>query len=833
MSNVSTIQSHLELHFREQRVVFWHDPKGEYSDELDDLTLDGVEVLRVANNEYAIKHRLLHVQPQQKFLVYRPAVPSTDIENWLLDLELAYGVFSADRGSLISQELGLTADAIEDVVTAHEKFFNSTQRVRSLKALLTPQDDARRLQAKMCAVVLRQREHSLQEITRSLLMENADGGRAKYDALVDFGLDGFFWRGVDSIYHYSSVSPSVDDFILWLFRKATTGFRSDQPELLRNIELDFASFRNDFRSRAQLAQLAQRVARDLDYATSIESLTFRELIDDDLFEQTDQRIIVDLARAVLDKTVSAREVAEVVRTRQKSPWIDSYAGLYAAIEAAAELLAAIDSLDLTMTSFDDGLQRYCGQWYKIDQLYRQFTHARRTADRGEGPLSDLQERVEKHYTNKYVYELGSAWQQQVDAAPRWQSLLLRSQRLFFEHYIQRLLSDEKKAVVIVSDALRYEVADELRSRIRCEDRFDAELEPALGVLPSYTQLGMAALLPHSVLTHSADGKTVLADGEPTNGTANRARVLQSVSGTAIQAEDFRALNQADRRELFKNNRVLYVYHDVIDATGDKPGTERSVFEAADRAMAELVDLVKKATNANATNIFITADHGFLFQDEALPDQSFLSEKPQGDEILVANRRYVLGHGLKPEAAFTTFQAAQLGLDGDLEVQIPKSIQRLKLPGGGSRYVHGGATLQEVVVPVLTVNKKRKSDTRPVDVQVIPETDKITTGQLMVKLFQADPVTDKVQPRTVRIGLYVGETLISNDPPPERVFDSTSTDKRDRYQAVQLLLNQDSASYNNRAVELRIEERIPNTTHWRVYRKAVYTLKRSFTSDFDF
>ena len=43
----------------------------------------------------------------------------------------------------------------------------------------------------------------------------------------------------------------------------------------------------------------------------------------------------------------------------------------------------------------------------------------------------------------------------------------------------------------------------------------------------------------------------------------------------------------------------------------------------------------------------------------------------------------------------------------------------------------------------------------------------------------------------------------------------------------MLLSQDANDYNNRAVEFRLEERIPNTNQWRVYAKAMYTLKRSF------
>ena len=400
-----------------------------------------------------------------------------------------------------------------------------TKRVQSLKALLNPEDDATKLRAKMTAVVLGQREHSLLEITRTLLTENAKGHHAKYDALVDYGLDDFYWRGVACIYGYESASPSIDDLVLWIFRKAIDGFKSDRPGGLQNIQLDFASLRNDRRSQEALATLAKRAARDLDYASKIEDASFRDLVSVDLFEETDQKIISDLARAVAEQTVTSREVAEVVRARQSSVWIDGYRQLYTAIASASELLGELASLDLAVQSFDDGLERYRREWFRIDQLYRQFVYAARTAEY-PNPLEALREQVEKRYTNKFVYELGNAWQQQVDEVDKWRSSVLRSQTSFYAGYVEPLVRDgDKKAVVIISDALRYEVADELGSRIRQEDRFDATLEAVLGVLPSYTQLGMAALLPHSTLKHSADAKTVLADDQPTNGTAFRGKIL--------------------------------------------------------------------------------------------------------------------------------------------------------------------------------------------------------------------------------------------------------------------------------------------------------------------
>lgn len=832
MSQVAALRPHLERRFAEHRVVFWHDTEGQYASELDSLGLPDVIVVRVSNNEYAVKNRLLHDHPKDKFLVYRQGQVPAGVGNWLLDLELAYGVFTADRGSLVTQDLGLSADGVEEVIRDHDKFFNASKRVDGLKALLSPEDDPDRLRAKMSAVVLGKKQHSLEEITRTLLIANARGQSAKYDGLVDFGLADFFWQGVASIYGHAEPSPSVDDFVLWLFRAAERDFTGDTSGPLHNVRRDFGSWRFHPDSAKAMLQLAKRAESDLDYAARVQDKSFRDLVGDDIFEETDKQIIRDLTKAVTDQTVTAREVSEVVSVRQRSLWIEKYGQLYAAIGAAADLLAKVASLDLSLSSFDEALERYRGEWFRIDQLYRQFTHAHRTFE-GPHPLGPLRDEVEKRYTNTFVYELGNAWQQQVDAADHWTSTAFRSQRKFYGDYIEKLVREDKKAVVIISDALRYEVADELRGRIRQEDRFDADLDAVLGVLPSYTQLGMAALLPHRTLKHSEDGKTVLADGEPTNGTGPRAKILESVGGTAVRAEQFRGMSADARRELFKANRVLYVYHDTIDKTGDDHLSEQSVFEAAETALREIVDLVKKAANANYTNIFVTADHGFLFQDEALPDQFFLSEKPQGDKILVPNRRYVLGHGLKADDAFTTFSAEQLGLDSDIEVQIPKSIHRLKLAGGGSRFVHGGATLQEVVVPVLVINKKRKSDTRQVNVKMMPDKDKITTGQLIVNLAQAEPVSDKVRPRVLRAGLYVADTLISNDPPPELTFDSTSEDQRDRYQRVQLLLSKDSDDYNNRAVEFRLEERIPNTNQWRVHEKATYTLKRSFTSDFDF
>ena len=273
------------------------------------------------------------------------------------------------------------------------------------------------------------------------------------------------------------------------------------------------------------------------------------------------------------------------------------------------------------------------------------------------------------------------------------------------------LNKENKVCVVISDALRYEVGDELLNLIRKEDRFDANLEPVLSMLPSYTQLGMAALLPNKELTLAGNETgTVYVDGQNSQGLANRTKILNKATnerGTAIRAEDLRHLDKGDCRALVRDHDVVYVYHNLIDKTGDSRDTEERVFNAVEDTLRELVNIVKKLANANASNMLLTSDHGFIFQNRVLDESDFSDSVVDGDQILYKNRRFVMGKKLKQVPELRKFKSDELGLAGDMEINIPKSINRLRIKGAGSRFVHGGASLQEVVIPVLRIKQKEK------------------------------------------------------------------------------------------------------------------------------
>jgi len=242
-------------------------------------------------------------------------------------------------------------------------------------------------------------------------------------------------------------------------------------------------------------------------------------------------------------------------------------------------------------------------------------------------------------------------------------------------------------------------------------------------------------------------------------------------------------------------------------------------------------VIKKIANMNGTNMFITADHGFLYQNNELVDSDFSIGEVKG-EIWKESRRYVIGKNLKGDASTKHFTADQLNLAGDAEVLIPKSINRIRVKGAGSRYVHGGASLQEIVIPLLKVTKTRLDTTKQVDVDIIKSTDKITTNILAVSFLQTDLVSEKVLSRQIRSAIYSEDGEVLSD---QFSYNFDIAEGAERMREVKYhfhLSSKASGTYKNQRVKLLLEEPVEGSSKWKTYKEYSYTLNISFTNDFD-
>lgn len=835
MSNAK-IQQALGNLFEKQRVVFWYDTQREFRADFEALELPGVEKIELANNEFSVKYRVLREQPEQKFLLFRDGPEPADLENWLLDVQLASGnTFRTDQVALWLAELELGPDAYP-LLESHIAFFEATKRREKLKELLESGDSQQAMRQKMLAVCV-SCEPRLDVMLETLLGELARGSDTRFNLTERSGLSSHFWELMKRAYGYASEQPGLQDFVIELFKTCfLSAVEADfKPQLSSEAKV-FINRWKDSRSHAEAFEtISAQCAGILQIENKLQALDYRKLMFVDEFEAIDRKILSELVREVVARTVSAQDVEQWVRQRRQGHWFERYQDVYLAVEHGAQFIQQLELTQLDMDSLADGVHKYTQTWFRLDQSYRKFIHHARESSQAS-LLQTLNQQIENLYTNNYLSRVNVRWQQFVDASQRWEAAPVVSQSQFFTHFVRPFLERKGKVCVLISDAFRYEIGEELQSLIRREDRFDAELVPALACLPSYTQLGMAALLPHQTLQVAEDGSgEVLVDGISTTGSNNRARILaQTVPvSTVVLAKDVLSMGKDESRALIRDHDVVYAYHNLIDKTGDTRDTEERVFGAAEDTLEELLRVIKKLANANASNLLVTADHGFIYQNHPLQDSDFVSSEPEGTEILYTDRRFVLGRGLRGNNSFKTFQPEQLGLTGTLEIQIPKSINRLRLKGSGSRFAHGGATLQEVVIPVISINKKRQSDVGRVSVELIGGGSKtITTGQLAVVLYQTEPVTEKRQPRQLRAGLYTlaGEPISDTH---GLTFDLASENPREREVGVRFILSRKADVCNNQQVELRLDEPVEGTSHYTPYEAVRYTIRRSFTSEFDF
>ena len=137
-------------------------------------------------------------------------------------------------------------------------------------------------------------------------------------------------------------------------------------------------------------------------------------------------------------------------------------------------------------------------------------------------------------------------------------------------YAEEIGEPEHKVAVIISDALRFEAAQELLSQLHTDEKNAAKMRSRLASLPSVTQVGMGLLLPGE---KAWNDRGFMAKGMSTQGTPARDAILKSgvLDAHAVTYDTLEGMTRDERREIFQS-KVVYVYHNVIDAIGDKRGT---------------------------------------------------------------------------------------------------------------------------------------------------------------------------------------------------------------------------------------------------------------------
>lgn len=830
---MNKIAEALQKLFLKYRVVFWYDEKEELSEQYKEVVLDGVTKIHVQGNEFAVKHIINKQNLIGKFLLYFSGDKPANEDNWLLDMELAHHVFHTDQEAMWLQEMGLGYH-LKELVTQHLEFFRAKERRLKLVEYLGEGDEYSDIRYKMLAILFGTENINLLTYIHVHASCFSDGNDKIERDLDRYGLTGFYWGEIQRKFSYISETPSIYDFLIEVFNSnfslGTSIKISKESKLLISLWKDSILYKDYF------GKISDRISSDLDIENKLNQTTIESIIGDDNFKIVDQRIIHELVHLITTEGISTDNVFQFIKQRENKFWYNSdFEPFYQCVLFASQLISGVKKHgNKSYTEVSEGVKDYASSLYEIDLFYRKFIWNFRKTGQNK-ILSDLAKKVEKVYSNDWLLTYNNNWQGVINNLNSWKFENQINQKSFYTYHVKPVVEKKQRLFVIISDALRFECGVELSKKLQNENRYEASLNYMVSSLPSYTQLGMASLLPHKELSFQEGSDSILIDGMSTNGVQGRSKILEVNAGsraTAIKAEDFMKMNSAkEGREFVKQYDLIYIYHNRIDKVGDDKTSEEKVFDSVEEEFTFLLEMLKKINNMNGYNMIITSDHGFIYQHNDLEESDFSDSKHEG-EIWKENRRFVIGNGLSNDSATKSFKSSELGLKGDVDILVPKSINRIRVKGAGSRFIHGGASLQEIVIPLIKITKTRQDTTSQVDIDIIKSNDKITTNILLVSFIQTNLTSDQILPRNIRaiIRAEDGEDLSDLF---RYNFDIEEGSERQREVKHQFIMSSKANSkYKNQRVKLVLEEPVDGTSKWKQYKEYYYTLNISFTNDFD-
>ena len=507
-----------------------------------------------------------------------------------------------------------------------------------------------------------------------------------------------------------------------------------------------------------------------------------------------EALCVPIIKTLLEEKIET-EPAEVINRIEELMLKHSDNSMMTAVMDYAVIVArlyekALTLGSLTLNTADEYVMKYESDYCFVDQYYRQANETYFGID----PTCELFDAVQKvkrgldQNYSKLCNRINLEWTRCLKETGGMDEVHLLRQYNFYDEKIKPV---QKKVAVIVSDALRYEVAQELVGEL-AKSKHIASLKPAIAMLPSETKYCKPSLLPHRELKLYGKGEEqdMAVDDHILDTTQKRSEHLQVYRDGAVCVpfETVAEYNQEKNREIFKHP-LVYIFHDVIDKTGHD-GNAKQIVNSCRDAITELKKMIPKIhVSYNVTEIYITSDHGFLFNDIMFADKD---KHKIEEEYLERSTRYYLTKSKDKVSGVVKFPLSEVsGMVnvGDVMVAIPEGTNRFAAPSGGYMFTHGGAALQELIIPVITSHGERDDNKQPVGVMILDRRLSMQASRLRFKMLQTEAVSMDMKKRHIRVALYHNDVPIT--PVKDILLDKTDPSLDNRKIQVDLTLNKNT------------------------------------------
>jgi uncharacterized protein (TIGR02687 family) len=820
--------------YEKRKLVFWYDKDSTVEDEEEleqiksSLGENGKKLHILNNNFFETKKLLEKDDTQSDYLIYSPNAERDHKSNWLLDIQLYSSRFENSKISDIKSELGIEGYDLDKLLEEHGKFFTNKDRVSAFKRHYQNDWKEDKFVLGMLAALSRSRTIDQKEIVRNLLLGSLDEEKNTiWGEFERFGLVDKFWNMIHRRFGYSSEHPTLKKLFLsfiitHISRNTKVKLKSYQQYINRSSN-ECEIFIRGWMDHSRDSKIFDNYCHQLlsedgaKLKNSLTSLLDKHQVEDYLEAESvdvfDKIIIVTIVKELNDGSDNFEKYLGWIDKRKTKHWYQVYGNIYCAIENAIHLhqfSKDIEQEGIREQSLNELFKAYTKRYYHIDYYYRKFYFHYDKDSEKDILKNDIKEKVEKLYAH-LLNRLLTKWSDLItsELEDTWDIELIDNQKEFYDIYVDNIIrkNDRDKVAVIISDGLRYENAVELKEVLNNSTKGTLELKAIASSLPSYTKLGMASLLPNNRFEYM--NNHIFVDGIDSEGTENRGKILSKgyPDSLAINFRDLMEPKTDDARDKIKGKRVIFIYHNRIDDTGDKISSEHKVFDAVESTIQDIDKMVNRlGRSLNVTKVIITSDHGFIYKREQLESVDKLETQSfDRNRINESNKRFIITEQDIELLNTHKFSMAPLvNSDKQMYLYVPLGDLRFKSQGGGVNYVHGGSSLQETVIPVLVYNHIRYNEDLDrkgiehgkVEITVLESHKKITSRTFKVRLLQTGKVTDKRESLSCNIALYDFDGHKVSD---EKLLiaDSTSDEPEERIKEVILTLSSDieNKTYN--------------------------------------
>ena len=743
---------------RNRKIIFWYDAKKDYEELLKELELENTEIIKYDNNSLWIRYHIEKEELNKNIVIYLPFDRQKSINNELLDIETANSdlLFNPDSTTMRLKNLGLSDDC-RVVIKKYDRFFNNKTRENDFKEF-DIEKDSDNIDYIVTSILLGIKTINIDDIIKNIIKIYYDD-RKKYEALFKFGNEEFILNLINK--YFGSKINSTEEMENVFKSLVFTYFAASISDInklnrygkyllqtrITNSQVFVNNLMRDKSTRKYFELISNDISKEFGIEELISTIDIEDYKNADAFSIIDDNIILYIVNQLFNSINEFERYNELITLRESKYWYEKYYNEYNFLKVVSKYFEVVNRVQTLIKTFEieKFVELYTNELYLVDTLYRKMYYFFDNI-RDKDNFINLKNKVENNYTNTYMLELSLKWNDTIENINRYDVNKLTMQNKFFDKYIKSQAESSKngRTIVIISDAFRYECAKELNEKLKVFGT-KSDIYYMLGLVPSYTQLGMAALLPNKELSRDPNYKdkgsdNIFVDGINSVGIENRERILTKVvpEGLAIQYEELYAMTKSEWKKIFSGKKVVYIYHDVVDKAGEHD--ENNVFEACEKSIKQIEGLVKDLhTTFSGVNCYISADHGFFYKRGKVEDYqktlkdvnatrqkvrySYTDKKSEEEGIVSINLDYIFG-------------------ENSGYVNIPKGQNVFSKQGGGINYVHGGILPQEIIIPVIDFKSTRTSEeSKKVGITYSGLSTKITNAITYLEFLQDNKVDE--------------------------------------------------------------------------------------------